>query len=94
MRRNASRALRYVLFSFFYLSLINILFRLRYGHAHRSQSMRLHARLELFCLWRLHTGIATGNPGVFSGYPYPNPGLSVPGTTGTGFYRYGLGLVR
>jgi len=37
-------------------------------------------------------GIATGNPGVFPGYPYPNPSLPVPAARGTGFDGWGCGL--
>ena len=35
-------------------------------------------------------GSGTGNPGVFQGYPYPNPSLPVPSLWGTGFGGYGL----
>ena len=37
-------------------------------------------------------GIGTGNPGVFQGYPYPNPSLPVPVAGGTGFDGWGCGL--
>ena len=42
-----------------------------------------------FCLCRL--GIATGNPGVFPGYPYPYPSLPVPVPWGTGLAGTGHG---
>ena len=29
-------------------------------------------------IWMWQIGIGTGNPGVFLGYPYPNPSLRVP----------------
>ena len=41
----------------------------------------------------LHTytvGFSTGNPGVFPGYPYPNPSLPVPAARGTGFDGCGM----
>ena len=37
-------------------------------------------------------GIATGNPGVFPGYPYPYPSLPVPGPWGTGLAGTGHGF--
>ena len=37
-------------------------------------------------------GIATGNPGVFPGYPYPYPSLPVPGPWGMGLAGTGHGF--
>jgi hypothetical protein len=39
----------------------------------------------------LYIGIVTGNPGVFQGYPYPNPSKPVPlgWGTGNGFASHG-----
>jgi hypothetical protein len=38
----------------------------------------------------LCVGIITGNPGVFQGYPYPNPSIPVPVSRGTGLSVHGL----
>ena len=39
-------------------------------------------------------GNGTGNPGVFQGYPYPNPSLPTPTEWGMGFDGYGLRVIR
>ena len=39
-------------------------------------------------------GNGMGNPGVFQGYPYPNPSLPAPAQWGTGFDGYGLQVIR
>ena len=40
----------------------------------------------------LAVGIGTGNPGVFQGYPYPDPSLPVPTARGTGLTGTGHGF--
>jgi hypothetical protein len=39
-------------------------------------------------------GIITGNPGVFQGYPYPNPSKPVPLGWGTGLSVHGLRVLH
>ena len=39
-------------------------------------------------------GSSTGNPGVFRGYPYPNPSLPVPAVWGTGLSVMGSRVMQ